>query len=456
MAESTLIDYNFGRSGNTSRTYINYEEFRAIDYVAGWNNVNTKERAEISAGEQPSDIVKGRGNYLRTCLEHKSLRNTATLRGNFFPYCFSSDSIEVIPSNQRYWPALPKFTIPTGVGNETVDLVGFQNYVCPKKSSAQWPTDYYVLEQTASNSAWPIRPSNGDGGQLDFSPPKPYFTRIRIKLTDFKWVLREKGTGNEYERNILEDESVSVTNPNRVNGELLCLTKIRGFINLINPDAINASTNSSGTYKWPHNFNQIHYRVTSDPYGGDDNTPTLTIFNSEAAGYTNLARSNYQNESSYYGAGIPFEVPVLEDQSYLIFDIYTDCCDRRDFQTSPSTQWWQMTWSFESCAFRRISDDGQTPTFHIEYNPFLIVEEQPLSYWPKSQKIVKWPINHGLGTTNINVELYKVNNSQTGAGIKVEADVSAVDTENVMITILSDEDIPAAYFKAFIIGGNKF
>lgn len=449
-SESTLIDYNFGRNGSSSRTYINNEEFRQIEYVKGWKTYNTKAKAETNAGETVSDITSyvQRGNYLRTALENTNQQNTTGFRGNFFPFCFSSDEIKTLNTNGGYWPNLPRFrkdTVPSGDGA----YVGFQAYVCPKKSDAVWPTDYYTLTQTRSNAAWPIRPSNGDGSSLDFSPPKPYFARIRIKLSDLKWTLRDAGVTKEF--NILEDESVSQSLDTRVNGEIVELTKIRGFINLVNPDAVNASTNSKGAYKWPHNFNEIQYRVTSDPYGGTNDTPTLTIFNSQCAGNANLGVGNYQNESSYYGAGVPFEIPVLRDQRYLIFDIYTDVCDNVTFQNAATTQWWNLTWSFEGCMYRPMSNNGEAPIFHIEPLAQCEPTSESLDVWPMTRNVCKWTVEHNLHTNNIFPAIYK--NSGGGVWTLVQADIDLISEETLVVKIDSEATIPSGLYRCIIVGG---
>lgn len=462
MSESTLIDYNFGRVGNTSRTYINNEQFRAIDFIDGWRNANTKNRTD---GEKIHDLVKGKGNYLRTCLETNSVTNSVNNRGNFFPFCLSSDkNIVSIPQSGRTLPIIPRFdSAGKYIENpeNAVDVrVGFQNYICPKIQDAKWPQDFWTLTETKSNSAWPIRPSNGDGSYIEYSPPKPYHARIRIKLTDLKWILRDKAAGSQHEtvRNILEDETVDRTRDTRLNGEIVEIVSIRGFINLINPDGINATTNNTGSYKWPHNFNQIHYRVTTDPYGGDENTPTITVFNAECAGDANIGTTNYQNQSSYYGAGVPFEVPVLSGQQYLIFDIYTDVCDRKDLQTAPATQWWQLTWSFESCMYRPVSNAGDLPTFHIETNPELIpTKTYTEKSWPRVNYYYNWQITHGLNTKNISLTLYKLNES-SNQPTEVFADLRIIDNDNVIIKIRGVDDttlIPINQYKAFLIGGNK-
>ena len=52
----------------------------------------------------------------------------------------------------------------------------------------------------------------------------------------------------------------------------------------------------------------------------DKDIPVTNINNAKTFAVI-IANENYQNESSYYGAGVPFEVPVLQGQQYLIFDI---------------------------------------------------------------------------------------------------------------------------------------
>lgn len=461
MIESTLIDYNFGRTGNTSRTYINNEQFRPIEYINGWKDANTKIKTD---GEKIYDLVKGKGNYLRTCLETGSIVNSITTRVNFFPYCLSSDkNIVGIPISGRTLPPLPKFN-EAGKPLENVESapgakIGFQNYICPKIQNAVWPQDYWTLTETKSNSAWPIRPSNGDGSYISYSPPKPYHARIRIKLTDLKWIQRDKAAGSNYMaiRNILEDETVDRSSDDRINGDVVELVSVRGFINLINPDGINATTNNSGSYQWPHNFNQIHYRVTTDPYGGDDETPTITILNAECAGNANIGTTSYQNESSYYGAGVPFEVPVLVGQQYLIFDIYTDVCDRKDLQSATATQWWQLTWSFESCMYRPVTNAGDLPTFHVETNPELRASKSyKTTGWPRENFFYNWFITHGLMTENISLTLFKMNEGE-GHPVQVFADFRVVDSENIIIKIRGYDEtpIPTGQYKAFLIGGNK-
>lgn len=462
MAESTLIDYNFGRAGNTARTYINNEKFRAIDYIEGWKNANTKIKTD---GEKIYDLVKGKGNYIRTCLETASNTNTINYRANFFPFCLSGDkTVMSIPSAGRTLPPLPKFdNNGRPIENPTDAMpgakVGFQNYICPKIKGAQWPQDYWTLTETKSNSAWPIRPSNGDGSYIDYSPPKPYHARIRIRLTDLKWVMKDRAAGVQYMsvRNILEDESVELSDVNRTNGDIVELVTVRGFINLVNPDGINATTNSSGHYQWPHNFNQIHYRVTTDPYGGDDDTPTITVFNAECAGDANIGTTSYQNQSSYYGAGVPFEVPVLFGQQYLIFDVYTDVCDRKDLQISPATQWWQLTWSFESCMYRPVTNAGNLPVFHIDTNPELIpIKVVTTTGWPRENYYYTWLITHGLNNKNISLTLYKLNELD-GSPIRVFADFTIIDSDTIAIKIRGYNDttrIPNGQYKVFLIAGN--
>lgn len=460
MSISTLIDFNFGRSGNTSRTYINNEMFKAIDFIAGWNGLNDKIIAETNNGEQTADIVKGRSNYLRTCLETNYTQNTIYNRANSYPFCFSND-VSVLSTavglSACKWRSLPRFTV-NGTPSSNGVKVGFQNYICPKSPDSVWPNGYWSLAQTKSNSNWPIRPSNGDGAAIEFSPPKPYHTRIRIKLTDLKWNLVESETGAVLTRNILENDSVAATSDERLNGEIVLVTKVRGFINLINPDATNATTNSSGKQSWPHNFNQIYYRVTTDEFGGDSNTPLLTIMNSECAGNSNLSGGQLNRSSSYYGDGIPFEVPVLENQRYLIFDIYTDVCDNTSYQTAGSTQWWQMTWSFESCMYRPVETSGDLPTFHVETNPQLSAyTESSLAGWPRENYYFYWDILHGLGTQNISVTLYNINGGKS-VPVKCESDVIIVDNDNIRLKIRTpnkNDVLPIQQLKAFLIGGNK-
>lgn len=393
------FDYNFGRLGDTNTLYINTEKFRHIDYIEGWQNINSKETPN---SEQATDMIAGSGNYLRTCLENGWTGNTITRRGNHFPYCFSGDTVDSVPANDRNWPALPRFSVVTGYEGDppvsvvTADrLVGFQKYICPRTgNNPVFPADYYTLEQTPSNSYWPIRPSNGDGAKKSFSPSNPYMARIRIKLTDLKYSAWSDETRTELvTRNILEEPSTSATSDNRKNGDIIDIARIRGFINLINPDGINAITNADGTTSWPHNFNQIVYRLSTDPtgtsYAIDDNTPakTITIFNAECAGYANLSRTNTVNQSSYYGAGIPFEVPVLPGQEYLIFDIYTDCCDNTPAQTNSSTEWWELTWSFDGYYYRpaEIQDSWQPRRVAVN-NPTLTLD-------PLNNRYV-WRVTH--------------------------------------------------------------
>lgn len=452
MAESTLIDYNFGRTGNTSKTYINNEIFRGIDFIYGWENANTKERANASVKETTANIVKGKGNYLRTCLEHNFLQNTVNTRGNMFPYCFSDDAnITDVPATSRYWPALPRFTVD-GTPSTLGALVGFQRYVCPKKSKASWPEDYYTLSKATSNSAWPLRPSNGEGASITYSPPKPHWARIRVKLTDLKWVTIEQATQARIVRNILEDDTVSQSSDSRLNGEVVELTKVRGFITLSNPGGINGSTNESGQYSWPHSNTQIVYRVTNNEFGGDSETPTITIFNSEWANTT----VNEYGQSVFGGGSIAFEVPVLNQQQYLVFDIYTDVCDLTTTQASTNTRWWQLKWSFESCYYRNISTAGNDPLFYVTTNGEISKVEKTGSEWPKKQYYYSWVIEHNLGTDNICVTVYDKTKNNTQAFM----DIIALDANRCELRIKSNiysdtyqGKIEAGRFKAFIIAG---
>lgn len=452
MSESTQIDYNFGRVGVSNRVYINNEEYRQIDSIAGWENKNTKERPESANREKESDIVPGKSNYIRTCLEQNFGKNSINFRGNCYPYCFSGDtSITSVPSSGRFWPALPRFD-KDGKPSANGIRVGMQKYVCPATSGAVWPNGFHTLKQLTSNSAWPVRPSNGNGAALDYSPSKPFFTRIRIPLVDLKW-KHYTASGSYRTLNILEDESVETSSDNRTNGEILELTRVRGFINLINPDGINATTNSSGSYKWPHNFNQIYYRVTDDYYGGDDDTPLITVMNSQCAGNAQVGGLTTSNQNIFSGSEVPFDVPVLLNQKYLIFDIYTDVCDRADLVLAASTKWWQMTWSFEGCMFRRKSDTGDLPTFHIEYNAALTPVPIAIEYWPYEAYACIWDIKHELSTQNVSVALYDMS---SGKPVLVGADVSVLDVDRVRVVIKSNYRIPAARFKVFIVGGNKY
>lgn len=452
MAESTLIDYNFGRTGNTSKTYINNEIFRGIDFIYGWEDANTKERNNTSAKESATSIVKGKGNYLRTCLEHNFLQNTVNSRGNMFPYCFSDDSnITDVPATARYWPKLPRFTTD-GKPSASGALVGFQHYICPKKTGANWPSDYYTLTKTKSNSNWPLRPSNGEGATITYSPAKPYWARIRVKLTDLKWVTIEQTTQTRIVRNILEDDTVSESSDSRLNGEIVELTKVRGFITLSNPNGINGSTNESDQYTWSHSNTQIVYRVTNDEFGGDEETPTITVFNSEWANTT----VNEYGQSVFGGGSIAFEVPVLSQQKYLVFDIYTDVCDLQSSQTSANTIWWQLKWAFESCYYRNISTSGNDPLFYVETNGAINRTSKTTSEWPKTQYYYSWVITHNLGTDNLSVTVYDKTKNNT----QVFMDVRTIDANSCELLIksnlYSEEStgyITAGRFKAFIIAG---
>lgn len=471
---STRFDFTFGRSGATNRTYINNEEFRQIDYIAGWDN--SKIVAEVQHGESKLDLKPGRNNYIRTCLENNFAQNSVYNRANSYPFCFSDDAeITDVPTGQRTLKALPRFNIKNPNGS-TVSLLGMQSYVCPKKNNAYWPQDYYTLKQTKSNSQWPIRPSNGDGAKLEYSPPKPYHTRIRIKLTDFKWTYydtNKNGQKIKVEKNIFENEYTSGTSDQTINGEFVQVTKIRGFINLINPDAINSTTNSSGNNTWPHAFNQIYYRVTSDDFGGDDSTPIITILNSECAGNANIAGGQPNRTSSFYGSGVPFEIPILENQRYLIFDIYTDICDNSVYNTSASTQWWQMTWTFESIMYRPIDTAGIIPVFKLVRNPDITSRYYKNQRgWPRNNYYWEWPINHELQSEEISLDVYdsygpvSVNSNGEILKIgpvsyytKINVDYKVVDINNIIIKIRAsspNEILESNRYLAFIIAGNRY
>lgn len=468
MSSINSMDFNFGKDGTTSQTYINNECFRQIDYIIGWEDANTKRAPEPIANEKLTSLKPGRGNYLRTCLEHNFQSNTKYNRANFFPYCFSNDiNVLSVSEGARWWNAVPRFNI---VGNKIDDdannkntKLGFQKYICPKHINAEWPNDFWSLEKTESNSYWPIRPSNGDGGLLVYSPPKPYHARIRIKLTDFKWKKYNPDSGEYEVRNIFEDEKVpaSESSDSCQNGEHVNLTKIRGYINLINPDATNATTNSTGVQTWPHAFNQIYYRVTDNPFGGDDDTPLITILNSECAGNSNDGSNPVYRSSRFFGDGISFEVPVLEKQQYLIFDIYTDICDRVEWQTASPTQWWQLIWSFESCLYRPISNSGNVPLFYQVKSPEISPKEiSNSSDWPRKRFYYEWRITHGMNTKNLLITVF---NNSTGVMQQVQPDISIEDESNIIIKIgaffeneenLSIENVPnlsEGLYSAFII-----
>jgi hypothetical protein len=446
MSNITRVDYNFGRIGKVNTIYVNNEYVESISLIDGWEKANTKTTNTANKYEDgDASLPKGNSNYLRTCLEHNTIQNSTGTRGNNYPFCFAADPIIPVRAGANgsvlYWPNLPRYDIDNNkwidIDNSSVSgnyKTGFQIYICPKAPSIDqqnsgteykpsWPEDFHTLKQTTSNAFWPIRPSNGEGGLAAFSPPKPYHARIRIPLSSLKRKQITKTGAVEY-RPITEIPSEVKT---KVTEELhlentgtentVNVTKIRGFINLVNPDAVNGSTDAKGNFKWPHNFNQIVYRYTSNEYGeeGRDNenndiTPLLTVFNSEAAGYTNIGNvNNYQSYSSYYGDGVPFEVPVKEGQQYLVFDIYTDACDNIIYQTNRETQWWQLTWSFESYSYRPISNTAgmsiQSKTYMLpaenknNNSSYVQYEEVINEYaWPRKQYFCKWTIAHDFGS----------------------------------------------------------
>lgn len=528
--DDTLIDYNFGKHAIARHVYINDEEFKPIDYVLGWGQTE-KDFADATDNDGnvwqinynkslAGDYTQTqKSNYIRTSFVNFSTTENQKASGDkrcYYPFCFGPvndgtlnenlnlDGEYVDTLNKNAWPPLPRFYKDGKVArlvkynesfkstaninqadNSSPRFIGMQKYICPKHENAAWPHDYYVLTKQGGNndtSAWPIRPSNGDGSNMVLTPGKPYYTRIRIPLADLMCKYVNPNDRTQFDNNIFSDEYSDESTVYTKNGSgNLIISKIKGHISLINPNGCNAVMGPDGTYTYPHAFNQIYYRLTTNEYGdyvyptdedpkninigdsGDGVVKTLCIYNSNCAGYAYGNKTNSiltsgvknpptgaNNNSNYFGETINFEIPVFKDQKYLVFDIYTDIGDNEQYVSNSSTNWWNMVWSFDGCYFHRYTNATiYLPKVFIDVNPLLV-------YNTENKDFVYWNVKHYIGTRNVNISLIELDKTKLdineGTQKVCDANFEIISKDEIRVVFRKTSNISADRFKIIITG----
>lgn len=307
-SDSDTRDYDFGRIGNTNYVYINNEETKPIISIKGWEYNSTK-----------NPFKNPNYNYIHTKLNYRGTYrsgendNNHNYRAYRYPWCFNT--YHSTKAN------------PTGGSN----YEKLQSYVCPRGSSST--SGNFSLAKLSSADAWPIRPSDWDVNN-NFTPHIPYYARIRIPIADF--FVKDSN-----------DKTVSLLEDAEQNN--YSISKIKGILNLIQPDGVYGA--GSG---FNNSVNQFYYLYTDNEFGYKSNNSTepaerITILTTQS---DYRSSSTWLDEDNIYG--IPFDLPVLPNQKYLVFEIYTNICNywTGEDRSAASIEWWEFTWAFETVSYR--------------------------------------------------------------------------------------------------------
>lgn len=307
-SDSDTRDYDFGRVGNTNYVYINNEETKPIISIKGWEYNSTK-----------NPFKNPNYNYIHTKLNYRDTyrsgenNNNHNYRAYRYPWCFNT--YHSTKAN------------PTGGSN----YEKLQSYVCPRGSSST--SGNFSLAKLSSADAWPIRPSDWDVNN-NFTPHIPYYARIRIPIADF--FVKDSN-----------DKTVSLLEDAEQNN--YSISRIKGILNLIQPDGVYGA--GSG---FNNSVNQFYYLYTDNEFGYKSNNSTepaerITILTTQS---DYRSSSTWVDDDNIYG--IPFDLPVLPNQKYLVFEIYTNICNywTGEDGSAASIEWWEFTWAFETVSYR--------------------------------------------------------------------------------------------------------
>ena len=307
-SDNDTRDYDFGRVGNTNYVYINNEETKPIVSIRGWEYDSVKNPFKNPNYNYIHTKLNYRGTYLSG--ENNSNHNYRAYR---YPWCFNT--YHSTKAN------------PTGGSN----YEKLQSYVCPRGSSST--SGNFSLSKLSSADAWPIRPSDWDTNN-NFTPHIPYYTRIRIPIADF---LVKDSNNN----------SVSVLEDAEQNN--YSISRIKGILNLIQPDGVYGAGNG-----FNNSINQFYYLYTDNEFGYKSNSSTeaaerITILTSQG---DYRSWNTWGDDNNIYG--IPFDLPILPNQKYLVFEIYTNICNNWTGEdgSAASIEWWEFTWAFETVSYR--------------------------------------------------------------------------------------------------------
>lgn len=307
-SDSDTRDYDFGRVGNTNYVYINNEETKPIVSIKGWEYNSTK-----------NPFKNPNYNYIHTKLNYRDTYRSGENNSNHnyrayrYPWCFNT--YHSTKAN------------PTGGSN----YEKLQSYVCPRGSSST--SGNFSLAKLSSADAWPIRPSDWDANN-NFTPHIPYYARIRIPIADF--LVKDSN-----------DKTVSLLEDAEQNN--YSISRIKGILNLIQPDGVYGAGNG-----FNNSVNQFYYLYTDNEFGykSDSSTETaerITILTTQS---DYRSSNTWADDDNIYG--IPFDLPVLPNQKYLVFEIYTNICNNWTGEdgSAASIEWWEFTWAFETVSYR--------------------------------------------------------------------------------------------------------
>lgn len=307
-SDNDTRDYDFGRVGNTNYVYINNEETKPIISIRGWEYDSVKNPFKNPNYNYIHTKLNYRGTYLSG--ENNSNHNYRAYR---YPWCFNT--YHSTKAN------------PTGGSN----YEKLQSYVCPRGSSST--SGNFSLSKLNSTDAWPIRPSDWDVNN-NFTPHIPYYTRIRIPIADF--LVKDSNNNNV---SVLEDAEQNNYS----------ISRIKGILNLIQPDGVYGAGNG-----FNNSVNQFYYLYTDNEFGYKSNSSTeaaerITILTTQG---DYRSSGTWADDSTAYG--IPFDLPVLPNQKYLVFEIYTNICNywTGEDGSAASIEWWEFTWAFETVSYR--------------------------------------------------------------------------------------------------------
>ena len=305
---SNMLDYDFGRVGNTNYVYINNEETKPIVSIKGWEYDSVK-----------NPFKNPNYNYIHTKLNYRDTYRSGENNSNHnyrayrYPWCFNT--YHSTKAN------------PTGGSN----YEKLQSYVCPRGSSST--SGNFSLTKLSSADAWPIRPSDWDINN-NFIPYIPYYARIRIPIADF--LVKDSNDNNV---SVLEDAEQNNYS----------ISRIKGILNLIQPDGVYGTGNG-----FNNSVNQFYYLYTDNEFGYKSNSSTeaaerITILTTQG---DYRSSGTWSDDNTVYG--IPFDLPVLPNQKYLVFEIYTNICNNWTGEdgSAASIEWWEFTWAFETVSYR--------------------------------------------------------------------------------------------------------
>lgn len=307
-SDNDTRDYDFGRVGNTNYVYINNEETKPIVSIRGWEYDSVK-----------NPFKNPNYNYIHTKLNYRDTYRSGENNSNHnyrayrYPWCFNT--YHSTKAN------------PTGGSN----YEKLQSYVCPRGSSST--SGNFSLTKLSSADAWPIRPSDWDINN-NFTPYIPYYARIRIPIADF--LVKDSNDNNV---SVLEDAEQNNYS----------ISRIKGILNLIQPDGVYGAGNS-----FNNSVNQFYYLYTDNEFGYKSNSSTeaaerITILTTQG---DYRSSGTWSDDNTVYG--IPFDLPVLPNQKYLVFEIYTNICNNWTGEdgSAASIEWWEFTWAFETVSYR--------------------------------------------------------------------------------------------------------